>query len=141
MATGDFPVYICSGCGNGVYTAMCTWCADARTIKDSVQRTTQDRIEAQYIQKMKEMEQLAKGIREKNKEPSLKLFVVTVYVTGASGAPNGYRTYILDVDGPSAENKVLDLLGRHKINPDRMVDTDEIKGPFAPGHIIVWDEF
>ena len=74
-------------------------------------------------------------------DPRLRLFKVTVHVTSGPGGPNGFRTYVLDVDGPSAENAVLEAVGRKRVHPDKMVYTDEVKGPFGAGDIIVWDEF
>lgn len=72
----------------------------------------------------------------------LKLFKVTVHVTSEhSAGPNGYRVYILHTDGPSAENKVLGALGRARVHPDKMIYTNEVKGPFTAGDVLVWDEF
>lgn len=89
------------------------------------------------------------AIRRKKKAElkyTLKLFKVTVHVRSGPTAANlaglnGYYVYILHTDGPSAENKVLDALGRERVHPDKMVYTDEVKGPFTAGDILVWDEF
>lgn len=80
--------------------------------------------------------------KEAESKPALKLFKVTVHVTSEhSAGPNGYRVYILHTDGPSAENKVLGALGRARVHPDKMVYTNEVKGPFTAGDVLVWDEF
>lgn len=71
--------------------------------------------------------------------PTLKLFKVTVSIISdypLTGDREGAETIILDVDGPSAERKVLDKVNRSKLDPNRMVETEEIVGPFNAGHII-----
>lgn len=71
--------------------------------------------------------------------PTLKLFKVTVSILSDypdTGDREGEETIILDVDGPSAEQKVLSRVEWAKVDPNRMVETEEIVGPFNAGHII-----
>lgn len=111
---GSFPK-TCTTCGNG-YTNICTMFGCAEVTK----------------------------ARETNAQPSLKLFKVTVSMFSDYpdvGDREGVETLILDIDGPSAERVVLSKVDWVKVDLDRMVETEEIVGPFKAGHIIHTRDF